>query len=261
MMHNRPKLAMPIPISFWQLGNLYREKDLDLDIIAVYVLYHLYKTQTITQFPCRKHDGAEYFYIVPAAMCHSIANYFAVSKAYVQDKFDYLCDEDLIKVDPTLYSDVSFSSVGVALTDDAVQIIAFDEDAQMNAIEEYDNEHPNSPIVPVDINYEPTVRTGWVYCVYSPTTKLVKIGMTGSLTSRLQSIKTGIGHDIDLICAVQCENNRHFESCMHEHYKSLRQKGEWFSIPPEKFSELKPTLVSYIKSEGCIITSIQEGNE
>lgn len=261
MSSERPKLSMPVPISFWQIGNLYREKDIDLDIIAVYILYYLYRTQNTTHFPCKKYGGDEYFYVIPTTMCRSIAKYFDVIEDYVQDRFDYLCDEGLVKVNPSLYSDVSFSSIGATLTDDAVQIVAFDEDTQMRAIEEYDNKHPNSPIIPVDISYEPTVRTGWVYCIYSPITKLVKIGMTGNLTSRLQSIKTSVGHNIDLICAVKCENNGHFESCMHEHYRSLRQKGEWFDISPEGFADLKPTLMSYIKSEGCIISEIKEGNK
>lgn len=262
MSSDRPALAMPVPISLWQIGNLYREDNLKFDAIDLYIMYYISMTEQHSKFPCRSKYGVDYVRLNIPHMCIYVANYFGVPCPDVDSHFRGLCSNKLIHTNTSIFKDMSKGVeeiVGVSLDNKARKIVNFSDEDQEEAMGHYYEDHPEK--APIWKSPETTITNGWVYCIYSPLTKLVKIGKSENLPSRMSSIKASIGHSTELICAVQCSNYSYFESVMHKHYKKNRKDGEWFDLPQSEFCKLKPTLLNYIECADGVVEAIKEGDK
>lgn len=75
----------------------------------------------------------------------------------------------------------------------------------------------------------------WVYVIGNPITKLVKVGMTSSITKREQQIKAGTGVDVVTIFCLQTEGGCDAAATVIERqlltfFKDKRVNGDWFSL-------------------------------
>lgn len=74
------------------------------------------------------------------------------------------------------------------------------------------------------------MANNWVYFIYDPATKQVKIGQSWNPVQRLTSIK-GHGHNKAEIIAIIPAHS--VERELHELFASHRQEGEWFELSDE----------------------------
>lgn len=64
------------------------------------------------------------------------------------------------------------------------------------------------------------------YLIYSPTTKLVKIGRSTNVAARLKALSTASGGALKLLGVL----GKNIESALHRQYASCRVRGEWFRL-------------------------------
>lgn len=77
----------------------------------------------------------------------------------------------------------------------------------------------------------------FVYAMYSPTTKLTKIGRTTNVGDRVKQLNTAAAHlgielNIKMLLNVKtkAKQTSSFERYLHEYFAEFRVKGEWFSL-------------------------------
>ena len=83
--------------------------------------------------------------------------------------------------------------------------------------------------------------TGWCYVFYSPTTGLYKIGKSNNPFERMQSIEMQSAIEIKYLIGIglfnEEDHSQHTEeSFLHKQFKSIRVKGEWFSLEFDSLS-------------------------
>jgi hypothetical protein len=81
--------------------------------------------------------------------------------------------------------------------------------------------HPN-PIDPKD------VKNPCVYLLYSG--GRYKIGYSDNLSSRLTQMSTGTPFEINVVCAIECDDPRQLERELHRKFHEKRVHREWFTL-------------------------------
>lgn len=73
----------------------------------------------------------------------------------------------------------------------------------------------------------------FVYFVQGRITKLVKIGFTSNMYTRLASLKTDSADEIDLLCGIPLDSQMQssaVERYLHRRFGHLKHHGEWYSV-------------------------------
>lgn len=84
---------------------------------------------------------------------------------------------------------------------------------------------------------------GFVYFVsWENDLSMVKIGFSGTLKKRLQSLCTANSHRLMVRKVLLAEAGKQTEAMLHEKFNALREAGEWF--------RLKPPLMDFLEEEG-----------
>lgn len=78
-------------------------------------------------------------------------------------------------------------------------------------------------------------KTEWVYLILNHEKRMVKIGYTADLNTRIRQIELSSGTKLELIFAALIDSNferpaKDIESYLHERRKSKRCIGEWFKL-------------------------------
>lgn len=74
---------------------------------------------------------------------------------------------------------------------------------------------------------------------------LVKIGKSGNVTKRLESLRTGCAFPLELIGTLSCRSEMHassIEKQLHRMHKWARMRGEWFRYDPVVQSGIREIL-------------------
>lgn len=117
-----------------------------------------------------------------------------------------------------------------------------------------------------------------IYFIEDPINKCVKIGKANSINSRLSCLQVGNVNDLKLRVAIYNVSDK-IEQYIHEHFKDIRIKGEWFKaealercrevafyvfnesgycLPSDKFRPLDEWEYDLIKSRINYITEGQK---
>jgi len=83
-----------------------------------------------------------------------------------------------------------------------------------------------------------------VYLVHNKITNLYKIGITKNWNERIRTIECATGCEIDLVILLELECNFDekaiiIEKFIHNYYRDLRQRGEWFKLSNFNIREIK----------------------
>ena len=93
----------------------------------------------------------------------------------------------------------------------------------------------------------------YVYLLYNPLNKQVKIGRTQNLQNRLKQLRTQGGCNYNLIVAIDLEtgydeNSEWLEAFLHEHFKDKRRIGEWFELSVRDVVAIR-SLIWYVDGQ------------
>lgn len=93
----------------------------------------------------------------------------------------------------------------------------------------------------------------YLYMIYNRFTKLTKVGVTNSMTNRLNQLSAQNGVDLDLVMYLELEvgidiSAKWLEEFVHSYFKKQRQRGEWFDFNLRNAVELR-SLLYYIHGE------------
>jgi len=81
-----------------------------------------------------------------------------------------------------------------------------------------------------------------LYVINASGTSRYKIGFTKDLKSRLRSFRTAIPTKVDLIFYVWTTDYVYLEKLLHEDFKEMRVRGEWFELSNGDLDNLKSIL-------------------
>lgn len=87
-------------------------------------------------------------------------------------------------------------------------------------------EQPSEPVAGYEHGTMPT--EGFVYIISSAESRVVKIGTTVDVSTRLRSMQTS--NPQLLVARWSCLGNVELESFLHRRFDSIRIKGEWFDF-------------------------------
>lgn len=85
----------------------------------------------------------------------------------------------------------------------------------------------------------------YIYFIYDETNDSVKIGRAKNVDKRLRALQTANPHELTILKTICVSNNKkavQYESQLHNNFKHLNLKGEWFIYNSE--------LQSYIEDDG-----------
>jgi len=93
----------------------------------------------------------------------------------------------------------------------------------------------------------------YLYMIFNKFTKLTKVGVTNSMTNRLNQLSAQNGVDLDLVMYLELEigidvSPKWLEEFVHSYFKKQRQRGEWFNFNLRNAVELR-SLLYYIHGE------------
>lgn len=80
---------------------------------------------------------------------------------------------------------------------------------------------------------EKEVPAPFVYVLQCPLTKRIKIGKSGNPLTRLVQIRSHCPAPPVMLAIIDGEDGDVLESKLHDHFKSYRVHGEWFTPGPE----------------------------
>jgi len=83
------------------------------------------------------------------------------------------------------------------------------------------------------------LRSGCVYFIKDPVTRLIKIGKTSDLNGRLRTLKQKCGGDLELIHSIESEDSCALEKQMHNHFDNKKVIGEWFDLSDDDLVGIK----------------------
>lgn len=97
-----------------------------------------------------------------------------------------------------------------------------------------------------------------VYFLKSKQTKLIKIGTTKNLKTRMMTIESAGGHDLDVLLLLRGYFD--IEKTLHEKFASSRVKGEWFQASPKilEFVKKAKEQISTAHSVSRILSKLKE---
>lgn len=72
---------------------------------------------------------------------------------------------------------------------------------------------------------------------------LYKIGISKDPETRLESLQTGNGDELELVFTFETKYDFKLETSLHNSYKSHRTIGEWFQFTPLELEEVKKRCV------------------
>jgi len=84
-----------------------------------------------------------------------------------------------------------------------------------------------------DVKFE----SGFVY--FLKLGRLVKIGKSNGIHSRIASIKASLPFETEIIAVLKCKNKTIVEQIFHEYFQDKRKKGEWFRLDKEDIELIK----------------------
>lgn len=84
----------------------------------------------------------------------------------------------------------------------------------------------------------------YVYLVWAEGTNLFKIGISGDVSARLQSLQVGCPHKLRVYAAIKDENAEKTEARLHLVFKDFQTRGEWFALPPIQIAEVLAYFMS-----------------
>ena len=79
-----------------------------------------------------------------------------------------------------------------------------------------------------------TDQRGYVYIIRNENSKIVKIGKSLNLTSRLNNFKTSFGSGLILVGFFYCENYNDLENQLHKKFFDKKVSGEWFDLSEQQ---------------------------
>jgi len=96
----------------------------------------------------------------------------------------------------------------------------------------------------------------FVYVVHNIDSNLYKIGITKNLNDRIRAIECASGCEIKFIIGIQLEINCDekaivVEKYIHNYFKDLRKRGEWFNLSRFNLREIESLF--YRGIDGCNI--------
>lgn len=77
-----------------------------------------------------------------------------------------------------------------------------------------------------------TDRSGFVYVIQDES-GLCKIGRTRDVAKRIRSLSTGCSSELKLVASWPCRDAGEYEAILHETWRDVRVRGEWFRIPDD----------------------------
>ena len=69
---------------------------------------------------------------------------------------------------------------------------------------------------------------GYVYGVYNPFSKLIKVGLTTFPKNRIRNIEVSGGVNVEIVAVIRVANPRTVEAEIHAELMKCRKLGEWF---------------------------------
>lgn len=75
-----------------------------------------------------------------------------------------------------------------------------------------------------------------IYFAHDPDARLIKIGITHDLATRMRKLRTGSGRPLVLLSAI--EGTHADEAAWHTRFKAFRLTGEWFTAAPVVLSAI-----------------------
>ena len=81
-------------------------------------------------------------------------------------------------------------------------------------------------------------REGHIYILQSGDTGIYKIGRSFSPKNRQKELQAGSAQPLQLLREVYARDCVALERLLHKRYGMYRQKGEWFSLPPDLLRQL-----------------------
>jgi hypothetical protein len=81
-------------------------------------------------------------------------------------------------------------------------------------------------------------RPGYVYVLLAEGTTRVKIGRTGNLPYRLDTLQTASPYPLKILRTVFVNDAVGFERKLHQQYRAYRKHNEWFELPPTVLQQL-----------------------
>lgn len=89
---------------------------------------------------------------------------------------------------------------------------------------------------PVESIASRTARPTWVYFAQRGADGPIKIGVSGSVKTRVSALQTAVAEPVHLLASIV--GDRHIEAALHERFRSSRLKGEWFSPSSELLAHI-----------------------
>ena len=78
---------------------------------------------------------------------------------------------------------------------------------------------------------------GLVYLI-SDGSQWYKIGKTKSIAARLTACQTGNPNKLEVLHVIKCANYNRVEYYLHNKFKDVRGRGEWFALSPDQVVEI-----------------------
>lgn len=85
---------------------------------------------------------------------------------------------------------------------------------------------------------------GYVYLIGNKFHHWYKIGITGSLSARMQEMQVGCPVKINRFGEAWVQHPRGIERSLHKKYSSRRLQGEWFLLQDEEVAEIQSYLTA-----------------
>ena len=99
-----------------------------------------------------------------------------------------------------------------------------------------------------------TDRAGFVYVIQDES-GLCKIGRTRDVSKRIRSLSTGCSSELKLVASWPCRDAGEYESILHETWRDVRVRGEWFALTDEDLRSLRAFstwLLQYVGDDSIV---------
>jgi hypothetical protein len=85
-------------------------------------------------------------------------------------------------------------------------------------------------------------KVGWVYFALVRSARLIKIGFSQAIPSRLATLQTNSAHAVQIIKRIR--GTRADERAWHREFEDLRRRGEWFHAAPRLLKAIRTATAS-----------------
>lgn len=89
---------------------------------------------------------------------------------------------------------------------------------------------------------------GYVYLILDTNKSIYKIGVTRKMNDkRIKSLQSGNSGELQMLKYYFCNYPFRLEKMIHQHFREVRELGEWFKLTPEDVDDFKNLCQKYDK--------------